>query len=64
MSDTLITNPSQTPAQPSPRPKKTPFYLTLWGQVLIGVALAIIYGYFKPASAIKMKPLGETASSA
>jgi aerobic C4-dicarboxylate transport protein len=59
MGDTLTTNPSQTSAQPSPRPKKTPFYLTLWGQVLIGVALAIIYGYFKPASAIKMKPLGD-----
>ena len=33
--------------------------MTLWGQVLIGVALAIMYGYFKPASAIKMKPLGD-----
>ena len=33
--------------------------MTLWGQVLIGVALAIIYGYLKPASAIKMKPLGD-----
>ncbi len=59
MSDTLTTNPSQTVADPSPRPKKTPFYMTLWGQVLIGVALAIVYGYFKPASAIKMKPLGD-----
>ena len=39
--------------------KKKPFYMTLWGQVLIGVALAIVYGYFKPASAIKMKPLGD-----
>jgi aerobic C4-dicarboxylate transport protein len=27
--------------------------------VLIGVALAIIYGYFAPASAAKMKPLGD-----
>ena len=59
MSDTLTTNPSQILAEPSPPPKKTPFYLTRWGQVLIGVALAIIYGYFKPASAIKMKPLGD-----
>lgn len=59
MSDTVITNPTQTLAQPSPAPKKKPFYTTLWGQVLIGVALAIIYGYFKPASAIKMKPLGD-----
>ena len=40
-------------------PKKKAFYMTLWGQVLIGVALAIIYGYLKPASAIKMKPLGD-----
>ena len=59
MSDTLATNPAQILPEPSPGPKKKPFYLTLWGQVLIGVALAIIYGYFKPASAIKMKPLGD-----
>ena len=59
MSDTLATNPTQSLAEPIPPPKKKPFYMTLWGQVLIGVALAIIYGYFKPASAIKMKPLGD-----
>ncbi|HTC61586.1 MAG TPA: dicarboxylate/amino acid:cation symporter [Candidatus Saccharimonadales bacterium] len=46
-------------AEPQQPKKKTPFYLTLWGQVLIGVALAIIYGYFRPASAVKMKPLGD-----
>ena len=59
MSDTVTTNPTQFVAEPPPPPKKKPFYMTLWGQVLIGVALAIIYGYFKPASAIKMKPLGD-----
>ena len=59
MGDTLATNSTQILAEPSPPPKKKPFYLTLWGQVLIGVALAIIYGYLKPASAIKMKPLGD-----
>jgi aerobic C4-dicarboxylate transport protein len=59
MSDTVTTNPTQVVAEPPPPPKKKPFYMTLWGQVLIGVALAIIYGYFKPASAIKMKPLGD-----
>ena len=59
MSDTLATNATQILPEPSPAPKKTPFYMTLWGQVLIGVAIAIIYGYFKPASAIKMKPLGD-----
>jgi aerobic C4-dicarboxylate transport protein len=57
MSDTVMTNPTQTIAQPAP--KKKPFYMTLWGQVLIGVALAIIYGYLRPASAVKMKPLGD-----
>jgi len=53
--------PIQSPviaAANAPR-KKTPFYLTLWGQVLIGVALAIVYGYLAPASAVKMKPLGD-----
>jgi len=60
MSDTLATNATQVLPEPTPAPKKkTPFYMTLWGQVLIGVAIAIVYGYFKPASAIKMKPLGD-----
>jgi aerobic C4-dicarboxylate transport protein len=59
MSDTLATNATQILPEPSPARKKSPFYMTLWGQVLIGVALAILYGYFKPASAIKMKPLGD-----
>ncbi|MGH9679634.1 MAG: dicarboxylate/amino acid:cation symporter [Candidatus Acidiferrales bacterium] len=39
--------------------KQKPFYVTLWGQVLIAVALAIVYGYFFPQSAAKMKPLGD-----
>lgn len=38
---------------------KPPFYRTLWGQVLIGVALAIILGYLKPHTAVAMKPLGD-----
>src|ERR1700689_2683594 len=59
MSDTLASNATQIlPDAPRP-PKKKPFYMTLWGQVLIGVALAIVYGYLRPASAIKMKPLGD-----
>ena len=58
MSDTLATIRRKSLPEPIPPPKKKPFYMTLWGQVLIGVALAIVYGYFKPASAIKMKPLG------
>jgi len=38
---------------------KPPFYRTLWGQVLIGVALAIVLGYLKPHTAVAMKPLGD-----
>jgi len=59
MSDTLATNSPEALPGPSPAKKKKPFYMTLWGQVLIGVAIAIVYGYLKPASAIKMKPLGD-----
>src|ERR1700722_12162240 len=59
MGPTSTADQSTTVAEPLQPKKKTPFYLTLWGQVLIGVALAIIYGYFRPASAIKMKPLGD-----
>jgi len=59
MSDTLASNATQSLPEPSRPPKKKPFYMTLWGQVLIGVALAIVYGYLRPASAVKMKPLGD-----
>src|SRR3984957_17784817 len=59
MGPTSTADQSTTVAEPLQPRKKQPFYMTLWGQVLIGVALAIIYGYFKPASAVKMKPLGD-----
>ncbi|HTA29882.1 MAG TPA: dicarboxylate/amino acid:cation symporter [Candidatus Cybelea sp.] len=59
MGDTPATIQSATPGEPIAPRKKTPFYLTLWGQVLIGVALAIVYGYLRPVSAVKMKPLGD-----
>ena len=47
-------------ASPSTRtaPKK-PFYTSLSAQVLIAIALAIALGYFSPAKAIAMKPLGD-----
>ena len=59
MGSTITPDQSTLVAEPPQPKKKTPFYLTLWGQVLIGVALAIIYGYFYPVSAAKMKPLGD-----
>ena len=39
--------------------EKKPFYRTLWGQVLIAVSLAVIFGYLKPDAAAAMKPLGD-----
>src|ERR1700726_3897982 len=39
--------------------RKKPFYRTLWGQVLIGVAIGIILGRVSPQTAIAMKPLGD-----
>jgi aerobic C4-dicarboxylate transport protein len=39
--------------------RKKPFYATLWGQVLIGVAIGIILGYVRPHAAVAMKPLGD-----
>lgn len=48
------------PGGATPKPaKKTPFYATLWMQVLIGMALAVVLGYFSPAKAVEMKPLGD-----
>ena len=48
-------------AESSPRAnaRKKPFYATLWGQVLIGVAVGILLGYVRPHTAVAMKPLGD-----
>jgi len=40
-------------------PAKTPFYRTLWVQVLVAMALAVVLGRVDPARAIAMKPLGD-----
>ncbi|HKW32561.1 MAG TPA: dicarboxylate/amino acid:cation symporter [Candidatus Acidoferrum sp.] len=42
----------------SPSSKK-PFYAGLSFQVLVGVALAVLLGYLRPATAVAMKPLGD-----
>lgn len=40
-------------------PAKKPFYTNLWIQVLFAIAIAVVLGYFSPAKAIAMKPLGD-----
>jgi aerobic C4-dicarboxylate transport protein len=39
--------------------KRKPFYRTLWGQVVIALILAILYGHFYPAGGVAMRPLGD-----
>jgi aerobic C4-dicarboxylate transport protein len=42
-----------------PATRKKPFYTNLWVQVLLAIAVAIVFGYVNPAKAIAMKPLGD-----
>ena len=49
---------SEPGASPS-TPRHKPFYASLWVQVLVAMALAIVLGYLSPARAVAMKPLGD-----
>jgi aerobic C4-dicarboxylate transport protein len=40
-------------------PSKKPFYSSLSAQVLLAVGLAILLGYWRPDTAVAMKPLGD-----
>lgn len=40
-------------------PEKRPFYKVMWVQILIAIALGVVLGHFRPATAIAMKPLGD-----
>jgi len=51
--------PLPAAAMPTHNSCKKPFYATLWVQVLLAIGLAIALGYFSPARAIAMKPLGD-----
>ena len=61
MSSLDASRPSATVAAP-PAPRRKPFYANLWVQVLVAIALAVLLGYFSPAKAIAMKPLGDALS--
>lgn len=39
--------------------RRKPFYRTLWGQVLLGVCIAIVLGVVSPATGEAMRPLGD-----
>jgi aerobic C4-dicarboxylate transport protein len=56
-----MSTPTATPefdATP-PEPRHKPFYASLWAQVAIAMVVALALGYFNPAHAIAMKPLGD-----
>ena len=56
-----ITNAAHISAPPPAGRKSKPkaFYKSLWAQVLLGIAFAVVLGYVSPAKAIAMKPLGD-----
>ena len=41
------------------KPRRKPFYASLWVQVLLAMLVAVALGYFSPARAVAMKPLGD-----
>ena len=46
-------------AMETPAPGKPPWYRVLWVQVLLAMAMAVVFGYLNPARAAAMKPLGD-----
>jgi aerobic C4-dicarboxylate transport protein len=54
MDATVATHPPAAKATATSKP----FYRTLWGQVLLGVAIAIVLGYVSPETGVAMQPLG------
>ena len=50
---------SQTAPAAAATAARKPFYRSLWGQVLLGVAIAIVLGYVAPDTAVAMRPLGD-----
>src|SRR5436853_2321001 len=54
MADTM-----SLPAVEAAAPRRKPLYTDLSFQVLVGIAVAIAFGYINPAKAAAMKPLGD-----
>jgi aerobic C4-dicarboxylate transport protein len=48
-----------SPPAAAPEANGKPFYVTLWFQVLVAMALAVVMGHLSPARAVAMKPLGD-----
>jgi aerobic C4-dicarboxylate transport protein len=48
-----------SPPATAPASSGEPIYSSLWFQVLLAMALALVLGYLSPAKAVAMKPLGD-----
>ena len=44
--------------------RRKPFYRSLWGQVLIAVAIGIVVGLVSPQTGVAMQPLADSAKGA
>jgi aerobic C4-dicarboxylate transport protein len=55
MEATVATQPTSAAAVV----RRKPFYRTLWGQVLLGVLIAIVVGSVSPSTGEAMRPLGD-----
>jgi aerobic C4-dicarboxylate transport protein len=58
MSNPTLVAPVAVSTMP-PQPGKKAWYNTLWIQVVLAVGVAAALGYFRPDTAIAMKPLGD-----
>src|SRR5688500_3284425 len=52
-------NVPTSPTAATARVRRKPFYRSLWGQVLLGVCIAIVVGYVSPSTGEAMRPLGD-----
>jgi aerobic C4-dicarboxylate transport protein len=52
-----MTTPTIQTESPTARTRR--WYSSLWAQVTIGIAIAILFGHLSPARAVAMKPLGD-----
>jgi aerobic C4-dicarboxylate transport protein len=56
---TMPSATSEFDSETAVSPRRKPFYASLWVQVLFAMAVALVLGYFSPARAVAMKPLGD-----
>jgi aerobic C4-dicarboxylate transport protein len=56
---TTMTAQSVIPQPERLAPPHKPLYASLWVQVTVAIALAVIFGHYSPAHAVALKPLGD-----